>query len=103
MFGTSMDRWLDKEGFEDSSSRPKSTEVLFKQLDAGRIDLALSNINMFKSTIAPDERAKYKSIFVTDRFLGAYFGKQFLTVNSDFLRRFNVAIETCKANSNGLE
>ncbi len=94
-FGSNSLRWLKKKGYKVGSDA-KNTELLMKQLMAGRMDAAFGSNFAFKEAIAKMGAAsKVKEVKGLHKPMGVYFEKKFLAANPDFLDKFNKLVPGC--------
>lgn len=95
--GSSMEKWLDDNGYA-ATSRLQATEQLVKMLRLGRLDVVLANEIVFKEAVSVtgSPEAAFKMREHSNRPLGVYFGKAFLTSHPGFLDAFNARVTDCR-------
>lgn len=96
--GSSMQKWLDDNGYTNVQ-KLNTTDALIKLLQSGRIDGILANEMVFKHALQEVKlpESTFKSELHSDRPLGIYFSKAYLTKNPGFLDKFNAQIPNCPA------
>lgn len=72
-------------------------EQIMKMLATQRIDVALMNDHNFETTIKSValNADAFKTYLIRDTPAGAYFSKEFMKVNPEFLDKFNAAMKQC--------
>ena len=95
VFGTNMHSMLDSQ-FENVVTKTTESELV-ELLLAGRIDALLLTDDMFNYTLDQMklDKARFDSMVASQRPLGIYFGKHFLTEKPELLERFNDVLPAC--------
>lgn len=95
VFGTNMHSMLDSK-FENVVTKTTESELV-ELLLAGRIDALLLTDDMFNYTLDQMklDKARFDSLVASQRPLGIYFGKHFLSDKPELLERFNDALPAC--------
>lgn len=96
MRGSAMQRWTEKQGFEQILRNGKYSR-LFKLLEMGRLDVVIATQGIYQNEMAAQDWPEQK--FAKDQVrqlpLGMYFGHHFLEKHPNFLARFNTSVDAC--------
>lgn len=94
-FGSNSLKWLEKNGYKIGSDA-KNTELLMKQLMAGRIDAAFGSNFAFNEAMAKmGVKGQIKEVKGLHKPMGVYFEKKFLAANPGFWDKFNKFVPEC--------
>ncbi|MCX4029688.1 hypothetical protein H0A36_12995 [Endozoicomonas sp. SM1973] len=87
--------WLERRGYK-IASKARSLELLVNQLERGRVEVVLSNSQIFhRELIKAGIENDVQSMFTKFTPLGMYFSNSFIKKNPYFIKRFNQAVGPC--------